>query len=199
MTTAEFTAPAATPTADRWGKVVCLAAVPIAVGAFLATELTGDSGAEITAGLVDDSALLMGAAYVAVLGGAGLVLAAVRLGQRVSGRHGSLMTAAGVAVAVLFAAYYATFGAAGVEAQTLDRPGPGLGEAAILMLNIVEITRYAPGLALVAAAMAAGSRLPRAARYTAGALMVVPFTSWVAALLIPVWLGVTAAVARERR
>ncbi len=67
------------------------------------------------------------------------------------------------------------------------------------MLNVVEITRYAPGLLLVAAVLVARRRLPRTITVPAAvlaALTVFPMTSWVAAVLIPVWLGI-AAVGRR--
>ena len=74
----------------------------------------------------------------------------------------------------------------------LDDPGPGLGEAASLMVNLTEITRYAPGLALVVAVVAARRMLPRGVWIPASVLAVMtvfPMTTWLAALLIPVWLG----------
>lgn len=139
----------------------------------------------------------MGGAIIAVLVAAALFLAAVRLGRAVGGEAGLLVTAAGSAVALMYAGYYSVFGAGGVvAAQMLEEPGAGLGEATSLMLNVMEIARYAPGLALVAAVLVAGNNLPRWVRITAGVLVVlclVPLTSWVAALLIPLWLGAAAA------
>jgi hypothetical protein len=182
------------------GRIVCATAAVAAIAPFVTSELSGDSGAEITAGLVDDATLLMSGAIVAVLVAAALFLAAVRVGRAVGGDAGLLVAAAGSAVALMYAGYYAVFGAGGVVAsQMLTEPGAGLGEAASLVLNVMEITRYAPGLALVAAVLFAGRLLPRWVGVTAGVLVVlclVPFTSWVAALLIPVWLGAVAAALR---
>ena len=181
-----------------WSRIVCAATAVGTLAPFAMLQIVGDSGAEITAGLVDDSALLMSGSIVAVLVSAGLFLAAVRLGKAVGGEPGILVTAAASAIALMYAGYYSVFGAGGVVAsQMLAEPGAGLGEATSLLLNIMEITRYAPGLALTVAVVAAGSRLPRWVRVTAGLLAfltLVPFTSWVAALLIPLWLGAVAAL-----
>jgi hypothetical protein len=200
LTTAPSTA-ATESTARRWGRILCGLTAVVAVAPFATSQLTGSSGAAITAGLVEDSVLLMVGSMTAVLVASGLFLAAVRLGRAVGGDAAPLVTAAGCAVALMYACYYAVFGAGGVVAtQMLDEPGPGLGEATSLLLNVMEIARYAPGLALVAAVVAAGRHLPRWVRVTAGLLTflaVVPFTSWVAALLVPVWLGVTAATVRD--
>ena len=204
MTTVTTRAAAAEETTGRsrpWGRIACAVAAAGTVAPVVLARLSGDDGSAITAGLVDDAALLMTAAIVAVLVAAVLFLAAVRLGRAVGGDAGTLVTAAGSAVALMYAGYYSVFGAGGVVAtQMLDDPGAGLGEAASLMLNVMEITRYAPGLALVVAVLAAGRHLPRWVRVTAGALAVlclVPMTSWVAALLIPLWLAATAAILRD--
>jgi hypothetical protein len=182
-------------------RFACAAATIGTVVPFVLASLTGDSGAEITAGLEADVVSLTVAGIVAVLVSSALFLAAVRLGDRVGGGLGRLVTAAGAAVALMYAAYYATFAAgAVVAAEMLTDPGPGLGEATALLLNLTEIARYAPGLALVAAAVAARDALPKPVRIAAGVLVamtVVPLTSWVAALLIPVWLGVSAAAVRS--
>lgn len=182
-----------------WARIACGAAAVGAVAPFALLQLTGDTGADITAGLLADRTVLILGTYVAVLVSAGLFVAAVHLGRLVPGTTGALVTAAGSAVSLMYAGYYAVFGAGAVIVSGAS--GPGLGEAAWHALNVMEITRYAPGLALVAAAVAAGAHLPRAVRVTAGILVfltVVPLTSWVAALLIPVWLGVSAAVTSPR-
>jgi hypothetical protein len=188
-------------TARPWGRIVCGLTAAVAIAPFATSELTGSTGTAITAGLVEDGVVLMVGSIVAVLAAAGLFLAAVRLGRAVGGDAGLLVTAAGSAVALMYAGYYAVFGAGGVVAtQMLDEPGPGLGEAASLMLNVMEIARYAPSLALVAAVVVAGRHLPRWVRVSAGLLTflaIVPLTSWVAALVAPVWLGVTAALVRD--
>ena len=193
-----LTAPASRP----WGRLASAAAAALTVPVFALTSLTGDTGAEITAGLVDDQVTLTVGALLAVLVAAGLLVAAVRLGRSVSGDTGSVIVASGCAVAVLYAAFYSVFGAGAVVAtQTLAAPGPGLGEAASLLLNIAEITRFAPGLALVAAGVVARRELPRGVGISAAMLAVMtlaPMTSWVAALLIPAWLGISAARVSDR-
>ena len=201
LTTATATDEAAAGRPRPWARIVCAVAAVGTVAPVLLAQLRGTSGSAITAALVEDATLLMTAAIVAVLVSAVLFLAAVRLGRAVGGDLGTLVTAAGSAVALMYAGYYAVFGAGGVVAtQMLDEPGAGLGESASLVLNVMEITRYAPGLALVVAVLAVGRHLPRWVRVTAGTLAVlclVPVTSWVAALLVPLWLAATAAILRD--
>lgn len=184
-------------------RVVCGAAAAAALVPFALANLSGDTGAEITAGLVEDASMLAVATIVAMLVAAALFLAAVRLASAVGGRAGRVVAASGAAVALMFAAYYSTFGAAAVVAtQMLESPGAGLGESASLLLNLTEITRYAPGFALVVAAAVARHALPKGVAMTAAVLAflsLVPFTSWVAALLIPVWLLVSATVVTDSR
>lgn len=200
MTTTLHTPPA---TAARpWGRIVCAAAAVGTLAPFTLLQLTGDTGADITAGLVERSTALMVGSILAVLVAAGLFLAAARLGRRFDGDARTVVTAAGSAVALMYAGYYAVFGAGGVvAAQMLEEPGAGLGESASLMLNVMEIARYAPTLALVAVVWVAGAHLGRGwVRVTAAVLTVlalVPLTSWVAALLVPVWLAAAAAAARD--
>ena len=200
MTTITTAEPATRAARARppWGRLISLGAAFGAVPVFALASLTGDTGAEITAGFQADTTVLTIAGILAVLVSAALVVAAVRLGRSVPGDTGAVLLVAGSLVAMMYAGYYAVFGAGAVVAsQMLADPGPGLGEAASLMLNVMEIARFAPGLALVVAALAAGRHLPRGVRIAAGVLVVVtllPFTTWVAALLIPVWLGVSAAV-----
>lgn len=176
----------------------CLLAALGTVPMFAIASIRGDSGAEITAGLLEDATVLTVVSIAGPLVAALLLLSAVRLGRRVRGAAGGVVLAAGASVAVLFGAYYAAFGAGAVVAdQMLLEPGPGLGEATALMLNLVELTRYAPGLALVAAAFVARRQLPGWVGVSAVVLLVmtfVPFTTWVAALLIPVWLGAAGAL-----
>ena len=201
-----MTAISTTSHADRhvrtgvpWGRIVCAATAAGTLLPFTFSQLTGDTGAEITAGLVEDRTALVLGTYVAILVAAGLFVAAVRLGRSVSGATGALVTAAGVAVALTYAGYYSSFGAGAILADP-ETSGPGLGESAWLVLNVMELTRFAPGLALAGAAALAGRSLRRGVRIAAGVLAVmtlVPLTSWVAALLIPVWLGVSAALVRD--
>ena len=178
-------------------RVACAAAALGAFVPFALCRLDGESGAAITSGLVEDATDLQLGSIVATIVATLLVPAALRLARRADGLSGAVIGAAGVAVAVLYGAYYASYGAAALAAsQMLDDPGPGLGEAASLMVNLTEITRYAPGLALVVAVVAARKMLPRGVWIPATVLAVMtvfPMTTWVAALLIPVWLGVAAA------
>lgn len=188
---------------ERSARIVCGLAAAAAVVPFTLAGLSGDSGTEITAGLLDETVPLTIASIVAVLASAGLFLAAARLSEAIGGMAGRVASGAGAAVALMFALYYSTFGAAAVVAsQMLQEPGAGLGEASSLVLNLAEITRYAPGLALVAAVFVARRRLPRTVGISAGVLAfltIVPITSWVAALLIPLWLGLTGAAVRLHR
>ena len=187
---------------ERSARIVCVLTAAAAIVPFTLAGLHGDSGSEITAGLVDETVPLTIASIVAVLASAGLFLSAARLSEAVGGMAGRVAAGAGSAVALMFALYYSTFGAAAVVAsQMLEQPGGGLGEASSLLLNLAEITRYAPGLALVAAVFVARRRLPRLVGISAGVLAcltIVPLTSWVAALLIPLWLGGSAALVRVR-
>ena len=193
-----FTAARAVGSPDRAARAVCLASAALTVPVFALSSLGGgDTGAAITTVLVEDRAALTVGSLLAVLVAAGLMLSAVRLGRSVSGDAGRVLLVAGSGVGLLYAAYYGVFGAGAVVAsQVLGEPGAGLGEASILLLNMTEIARFAPGLALVAAAVVARRELPRPLWVAAAALLVlvfVPFTTWVAALLTPVWLAVAGA------
>lgn len=183
-----------------WARITCAAAAAATLVPFALSELTGTTGAELNAGLVADRSQLLVGSHVAVLVSAGLFLAAVRLGRVVPGAVGAVITAAGSAVALMYAGYYSAFGAGAVLVDA-GTSGPGIGEAAWVVLNAMEITRFAPALALVVAATVAGRVLPRWVRVSAGVLAVVtlvPMTAWVAALLVPVWLGLSAALVGER-
>ncbi len=173
-----------------------LALVPLALCSF-----SGQTGEEIASSLARNSAGLQVGAGVAALAAALLLAAAARLGGAVPGAAGRMLTVAGAGVAVLFAAYYASFGAGGLIAGTVG-PSAGVGEGTALLVNMTELTRYAPGLALTAAAVVARRQLPRAV-WVAGAALAVftvfPLTSWMAALVIPLWLGLSAAAVGPRR
>jgi hypothetical protein len=183
---------------DRAARIACVATAVLTVPVFLLTDLgSGDSGEAVTRVLVEDGTGLTAGSLLAVLVAAGLLLSAVRLGRAVSGDAGRVLLVAGSGVALLYAAYYGVFGAGAVVAgQMLSDPGPGLGEASVLLLNMAEIARFAPGLALVTAAVVARRELPRGVWASAAVLLVlvfVPFTTWVAALLTPLWLAAAAA------
>lgn len=201
MATTTLTTTARTTSGRRpWARITCAAAAAATVIPFALSQLSGTTGAEINAGLIEDRSQLLIGTYVAVWVAAGLFLAAVRLGRTVPGAVGAVITAAGSAVALLYAGYYSAFGAGAVLVDP-DRSGPGIGEAAWVVLNAMELTRFAPAFALVVAALLAGSALPRWVRVVAALLAVttlVPMTAWVAALLVPVWLGVSAAAVDER-
>jgi hypothetical protein len=187
---------------ERSARILCGLAAAAAVVPFALSSFSGDTGAEITASLVDDAMPITLGSITAVLVSAGLFLAAARLGAVVRGMPGRVMATAGAAVAMMYALYYGSFGAGAiVAAQMLAEPGAGVGEGTALLVNLTEVARYAPGLALVVAAFVARRRLPRAVGIAAGVLAfltIVPLTSWVAALLIPLWLAVSAAVVRVR-
>lgn len=174
------------------GAAAVLALVPVALCSF-----SGDSGEEITASLVDKATSLQLGAGVAAVAGALLLVAAARLAGRVIGPAGRVIAMSGAAVAILFVAYYASFGAGGVVAGTmLGEPGPGVGEGTALLVNMTELARYAPGLALTGAVVAARRQLPAGVWGTGAVLAfltLVPLTSWMAALVIPLWLAISAA------
>ena len=188
---------------DGRARLVCAAAAAATFVPFALSSFSGDSGAEITAGLVDDAMPITIGSIIAVLVSAGLFLAAVRLGTVVSGTAGRVLATAGAAVALMYALYYSSFGAGAiVAAQMLSEPGAGVGEATALMVNLTEVARYAPGLAMVVAGWVARRAMPRPvwiAALVLAVMTIVPFTSWVAALLIPLWLAVSAAVVRLPR
>lgn len=200
MSTVSTALPAARtePSRDRAARAVCIATAVLTVPVFALTDLGGGvTGAAVTQVLVEDATSLTAGSLLAVLVAAGLLLSAVRLGRSVPGDAGRVLALAGSGVALLYAAYYGVFGAGAVVAsQMLEAPGSGLGEASLLLLNMTEIARFAPGLALVVAAIVARRELPRALWATAVALLVLvclPFTTWVAALLTPLWLALAAA------
>lgn len=186
------------PALDRAARIACVVTAALTVPVFLLTDLgRADSGAAVTRVLEEDRTALTAGSLLAVLVAAGLLLSAVRLGRSVGGDAGGVLLVAGSGVGLLYAAYYGVFGAGAVVAgQMLSDSGPGLGEASVLVLNMAEIARFAPGLALVAAAVVARRELPRGVWGSAAALLVlvfVPFTTWVAALLTPLWLAVAAS------
>ena len=152
----------------------------------------------MTERLTDNAARYQLASILAIFAAVGLGLAAVRLGRRIGQQAGSVATAAGAAVAFLSAAYYSAYAAgSNVASFVIEEPGAGVGEATLVLLNGLDLARYAPGLLLVAAVLAARRRLPKSVTISAWGLLVVmfvPMTTWIAALLIPVWLGVTAAI-----
>lgn len=186
------------PTPSRIAAGVGLlgSAMAAACVALLGDGAGTGTGTDITATLLGSATRFQLTAIIAVYAAAALCVAAVRLGRRVGGDAGTLATLAGVAVSVLMAAYYATFAAGAVVADyVLTDAGPGVGESALVLLNVVEMTRYAPGLILVAAVLVRWRRLPKALTVPAAvlaAMTVFPTTSWVAAILIPIWLGLAA-------
>jgi len=82
-------------------------------------------------------------------------------------------------------------------ARLLDEPGPGLGESTLVVANMVDVTRYAPSLVLLVAALVARRSLPKPVTIAAGvilAMVLFPITTWIAVILTPIWLGVAGAV-----
>lgn len=201
-TTHSLSTPAATDgSAARLAAPFCLLGAVAAAGCFAVLGIgeSGGTGAEVTAKLGDDAARYQLASVLAIFTSIPLAVAAARLGRRIGGDAGRLATLAGVLVAVLMAAYYSAYASGVAVAEfVLDEAGPGVGESTLVLLNLVEFTRYAPGLLLIGAVLAARSRLPRGITIPAWVLLVltvVPMTTWLAALVIPVWLGVTGALA----
>jgi hypothetical protein len=107
---------------------------------------------------------------------------------------------AGAATAILLALYYGSFAAGAlVGTDLLTVPGPGVGEAALVAANMIEFGRFAAGLALAVGVAVAYRRIPKGLAISAivmAVLAATPFTAWVAAILIPVWLGIAGALVR---
>lgn len=183
----------------RASAAACLAAGLASAAAFAIQGIgeRGGTGEDVTARLGENAGAYQGASILAIYASLGLCLAAQRLGRRIGDDAGSLAAAGGVAVAFLMAAYFSVYAAgASVAEYVLDEAGPGVGEGTLVSLNLVDLARYAPSALLLGAVLAAWNRLPRAVTVPAMVLMValvLPMTAWLAALAIPVWLGVTAA------
>ncbi len=187
---------------NEWAApALCLlgTALAVAVVRVMGYGLEVSDGAGATERLIESAGRWQLASMLALVAAAALVLAAVRLGRHIGGVAGVVATGAGTAVAFLLGAYYSSFAAGAVAASySLDNPGPGLGEATLVVVNMVELTRYAPSLLLLVAALVARKTLPKPLTITAGvilAMVFLPFTTWVAAILTPIWLGVAGAVA----
>lgn len=189
------------PMGSRLSPPLCVLAAAVSAACFFVTGIgeTGGSAADVMARLDDRAGSYQLASLLAIYAAVGLCLAAVRLGRRIGGDAGRLATIAGVAVAFLMAASYSAYAAGVAVAEfVLDDPGPGVGESSLVLLNLVDFARYAPGLVLIGAVLAARSRLPKLLTISAWILLVVavvPLTTWVAAILVPVWLGVAGALA----
>ena len=187
---------------NRSGLIVCLAGTVLAVAVVpvMGLGLNAPDGAGVTRLLIDDAGTWQSASMLALFAAAALCLAAVRLGKRIGGTGGVVATGSGIAVAFLLGAYYASFAAGAVVAtHVVDNAGPGLGEGTLVVANMVELTRYAPSLVLLAAALVARRSLPKPVTIAAAvilAMIFLPFTTWIAAILTPVWLGVAGAVSR---
>lgn len=182
------------------GPLMVLGAVAAAACFFvLGIGERGGTGAEVLAHFEQHATRIQLASILAIYASLPLTLAAVTLGRRIGGDAGRLASAAGVAVAFLMAAYYSAYAAGVAVSQfVLDEAGPGVGESSLVLLNLVELSRYAPGLVLVGAVLVARRRLPRTVTVPAWVLLVaavLPMTTWLAAILTPVWLGVAGALA----
>jgi len=105
-------------------------------------------------------------------------------GPGLGGVTGGLATAARTGVSLLLAAYYSAFADGAVVSTVLiSSPSPAIGESTLLMINLAALTRYAPGAALLAAAVLARRVLPKPLMIVAVVLLAltfVPFTSWLA-------------------
>jgi hypothetical protein len=168
----------------------------------LGNPLSSTTGAGITEGLISNNMRMRAVAWLAALACAGLILASTRLSRSAGGTTGRVIAASGASVAVLMLAYYASFAAgSGVATNLITDPGAGLGEATLVVLNAFSLTMVGPALALLVAA-AVSPDLPRPTRVTGAllaVLLVVPFTFWIANLLMPLWLGLVAVRAPQRR
>ncbi|HZJ07261.1 MAG TPA: hypothetical protein VFD59_17575 [Nocardioidaceae bacterium] len=206
MTAHTETATASRQRDTRWvapGLALLGTALAVAVVPVMGYGLQVADGAGATERLMEQAGRWQLASMLALFAATALVFAAVRLGRHIGGMAGVVATGAGTAVAFLLGAYYSAFAAGAVAASySLDNPGPGLGEATLVVVNMVELTRYAPSLLLLAAALVARRSLPRPVTIAACVILVmifVPFTTWVAALLTPIWLGVAGAVSGPAR
>lgn len=203
MATTHVSTPTTLPrlSAARLTVPVCLLASALAAGCFfvLGIGARGGGGADVLAQLDQNVTRYQLASLLGVWAAAGLSVAAARLGRRIGGDAGRLATVAGIAIAFLMAAYYSAYAAGVAVSQfVLDESGPGVGESSLVLLNLVELSRYAPGLVLVGAVLVARRRMPRTITVPAWVLlaaMVFPMTTWVAAILAPIWLGVAGALA----
>lgn len=190
--------------ATRLTTPVCLLAAMATAACFfvLGFGAPGGSGADMLSQLGQHATRYQVASILAIWAAAGLGVAAARLGRRIGGDAGRLATAAGVTVAFLMAAYYSAYAAGVAVSQfVLDESGAGVGESSLVLLNLIELARYAPGLVLVGAVLVARRSLPRAITVPAWVLlvaMIFPMTTWAAAILTPVWLGVAGALAGRR-
>jgi len=168
----------------------------------LGNPLSSTTGAGITDDLISNDTRLHAVAWLAALACAGLILASTRLSRSAGGTTGRVIAASGASVAVLMLAYYASFAAGSVVATNgVTDPGAGLGEATLVILNTFSLTMIGPAFALLVAASASPT-LPGPSRVTGAlvaVLLVVPFTYWIANLIIPLWLGLVAARAPQRR
>ncbi|KGN29841.1 hypothetical protein N802_10470 [Knoellia sinensis KCTC 19936] len=197
---------ATTGTTDRGPRLVSLAGGLMLGGAGLGVLFTnpipGETGAAVTAALAAQAGLLQALSILAVFGAAALLVAAARLAARLDGVTARVASGAGVAVALLGAMYVSSFGAGSmVGTLLLTSPGPGLGEATLVSINVLELTRYAPSLAVTAAAVVGRRHLSRPLVVSAAVLAVliaVPFTSWAAAIVVPLWLGLAGATISAR-
>jgi hypothetical protein len=193
-----------TGSAARLSGPLCLVGAIAAAGCFAVLGIgeAGGTGAEVTAKLSDNAGRYQLASILAIFTAVPLSVAAARLGRRIGGDAGHLATLAGVLVAMLMAAYFSAYAAGATVAEfVLDEAGPGVGESTLVLLNLVEFTRYTPGLLLIGAVLVARAKLPRGITIPAWVLLVltlVPMTTWLAALIIPVWLGVAGALAPRR-
>lgn len=196
---------ATTTSPDRGRRLLALAGgIGAGVAGFwlmLANPISAAAAGDgVTGMLATRAPLLQGMALLAVFASAALIPAALHLGSAVGGAAGKTIAAAGAATAVLLVAYIGSFAAGAMTAtMLLENPGAGVGEATLVIANVAELARYGPSLALTAAVIAARHRLGRATWLPAAALtllLVIPITTWLAAIIVPAWLGIAAATAR---
>lgn len=188
---------------SRWGgPAVCLASAALAAATFpmIGNSLRPVDGVATTTLFADAAGRLEATALLGSFAAAGLFLAAVRLSRVIPGGRGVVTGIAGGAVALMLAVYTSAFAAGStVAARMLDDPGPGVGEAALVAVNMADFARLAPSLALAVAVALSRRHLPKPITVSAAVLaflFLTPVTAWIGAVLAPVWLGIAGALAK---
>jgi hypothetical protein len=188
--------------AATFARVACGVGAGLAAAAVLVLGegITATDTSGLSRQFTDQAGAIMLAAVLATYAAAALSIAAVRVSRTIPGDAGRVAGYAGAATILLLALYYGSFAAGSiVGADLLVTPDSAAGEAALVTANMIEFGRYATGLALVLAVAVAYRRIPKSLAISAALLSVIaatPFTAWVAAILIPIWLGVAGALVR---
>ncbi len=191
--------------AETLGRVVSGLGAVLAAAAVLALgdRITATDGVGLAQQLSDQAGPITLAAILATYAATALPVAVARVSRAVEGEAGAVVAYAGAATALLLALYYGSFAAGSiVGTELLAVPSAATGEAALVVANMIEFGRYAAGLALALGVTVAYRRVPKSLAISAIAMAVLaatPFTAWVAAILIPIWLGIAGALVRPDR